>query len=67
MDFKSSFVRYADLVIVFSAILNVIKFALLRDATALKTIAGMAGFSFTAFALYLNFLAPVVRRAAGRQ
>ena len=63
MEFKTTFIRYADLMIVFSAILNVIKFALLRDAAALKTIAGMAGLSFIAFSLYLNFLAPVVRRA----
>ena len=65
MNFKSSFVRYADLVVVFAAILNVVKFALLRDATALKTIAGMAGLSFTAFALYLNFLVPAVSKAVG--
>lgn len=58
MEFKSTFIRYTDLVIVFSAILNVIKFALVRDAAALKTIAGMAGSSFIIFALYLNFLAP---------
>lgn len=63
MEFKSTFIRYADLMIVFSAIMNVVKFALMRDATALKTIAGMAGLTFTAFALYLNFLAPVVRKA----
>lgn len=66
MTFKATFVRYADLMIVFSAILNVIKFALLRDVASLKTIAGMAGVSFIAFALYLNFLAPVVRKAVGR-
>ena len=63
VGFKDSFVWYTDLVIVFAAILNVVKFALLRDAAALKTIAGMAGLSFTAFALYLNFVAPVVRKA----
>jgi hypothetical protein len=58
MEFKTTFVRYTDLVIVFSAILNVIKFALLRDVAALQTIASMAGLSFVVFALYLNFLAP---------
>lgn len=63
MTVKTTFVRYADLMIVFAAILNVIKFALLRDAASLRTIAGMAGLSFVAFALYLNFLAPVVRKA----
>jgi hypothetical protein len=55
MTVKATFIRFADLVIVFSAILSTIRFALLRDAGSLKTIAGMAGVSFIAFALYLNF------------
>jgi hypothetical protein len=63
MEFKTTFFRYTDLVIVIAAIMNVVKFALMRDAAALKTIAGVAGLSFTAFALYLNFVAPVVARA----
>jgi len=66
MEFRTTIIRYADLMIVFSAILNVIKFALLRDVAALKTIAGMEGVTFTAFALYLNFLAPVVHKAVGQ-
>ena len=66
MEFRTTIIRYADLMIVFSAIMNVVKFALMRDAAALKTIAGMAGLTFTAFALYLNFLAPVVHKAVGQ-
>jgi hypothetical protein len=60
VDFKSTLTRYTDLMVVVVAILNVIKFVLLKDMAALKTIAGVSAVSFTAFAIYLNFLAPVV-------
>jgi len=62
MEFKATFFRYTDLVIVIAAIMNVVKFALMRDAAALQTIAGMAGLSFVVCALYLNFLAPAIKK-----
>lgn len=52
---KAAFVRYVDIMVVFSAILNVIKFGLARDAAALKTLATIAAVSLSLFAGYLTF------------
>lgn len=54
---KDTLVKYSDFMVVIAAILNIIKFALNRDASSLRTIALIGGVSFIAFAVYLNFFA----------
>lgn len=60
--FKELVDRYTGIAVVVTAIANVLKFALARDAAALYTVGVIGAASFIALAVYMKYFAATVTK-----
>jgi hypothetical protein len=61
--FKHALDRYTSIAVVITAIANVLKFIVNRDAAALYTVAVIGAVTFTMLVVYMKYFAQIVNPA----